>query len=135
MILIAALFLTTAQVATAAPQDAADEIVVVGKRLKSWRGKATIKGSKASCKTSVSTGDKEIDLIGCQALEVCLPPFQTRVDASAAKGISSAVRKEMVAALNRDLADCVRERRSVLVADLVDRRMEERLRKADAQNN
>lgn len=134
MILAAALLFVAPQAVVTDVPDVADEVIVVGRRLKNWRGKASVNGSKASCKTTVSTGDQEIDAIGCQALEVCLPPLQGRVDASNAKGIKSAVRKKMVAALNNDLAECVRERRDVLVADLVDRRFEERQRKADAEN-
>ncbi|OYY64849.1 hypothetical protein [Sphingomonas sp. 28-62-11] len=130
----AALLFVAPQVVAAETSDVADEVIVVGRRLKNWRGKASFKGSTATCKTTISTGDQEIDGIGCQALEVCLPPLQGRVDASNAKGIKPAVRKKMVTALNSDLAACVRERRDVLIADLVDRRFEERQRKTDAEN-
>ena len=102
------------------------EIVVVGDRLKSWKGKFAVRGSRSTCKTTVSTGDAEIDAIGCQAMATCLPPMQTRIMASDAKGIEPDARKKIKEALGRELARCSQDRRDMLVAALVDRRFEAR---------
>ena len=110
------------------------EIVVIGDRLKSWKGKFAVRGTRSTCKTTVSTGDAEIDAIGCQAMAICLPPMQARIIASDAKGIDRDIRKQMKAALGSELARCSQNRRDALVIELVDRRFEARQGRSNAQN-
>jgi hypothetical protein len=50
-----------------------DEIVVIGQKQKNWRGNLKHKKGVPFCKTTRSTGDKEIDKIGCDAMIICFP--------------------------------------------------------------
>ncbi|TPG14462.1 hypothetical protein [Sphingomonas oligophenolica] len=135
MIATAYLIAAILQQAAAAPAPKeSGEIVVVGERLKNWRGRFAVRGGKSTCKTIVSTGDAEIDAIGCQAMATCLPPMQARIIASDAKGIQRDARKDLKAALGLELAQCCQNRRDALVVELVDRRFEARQERNNAKN-
>lgn len=103
MILAALLLLQTAP----APVPA-DDIVVIGQRLQK-NFKASVKFGKdgARCRISRSTGDVEIDRIGCTAIETCFPQYQSRYHATRDRAIRPDVRKVMQAALNQELSSCM----------------------------
>ena len=76
MIAIALLFL--AQAATPIPTGAATddpEIVVMARKSGRWRGSWWTENGQATCKTQVSSGDAEIDAIGCTNLLICGPLY------------------------------------------------------------
>lgn len=104
------------------PADAADDIVVIGRRLHKWRGRIATTIGITTCKTLVSTGDAEIDDIGCKALKTCWGPARPRVEAARDKHLSEDTRRQMLAAVTADLTACVKTTRDMLVAELADRR-------------
>jgi hypothetical protein len=124
--LVIAVAVATTSVVTPSPVQ--DDITVIGQRLTKWIGKYEIRGSRMKCKTKSSTGDNEIDAIGCQSFETCASKLQTRIDASDVKDLDKPTRLAMKEAIKRDLHTCVVERRDVLIADLADRRFQARQR-------
>lgn len=102
------------------------EIVVLGRKLRDWRGRYRMKNGVVRCATTKSTRDKDIDAIGCRAIVVCISRFQPRVEAMAERGRPSAERKAIKAAVERDLTECFRTTRDTLIADLADRRWQAR---------
>ncbi len=67
-------------VALAAAQPAAElpaenEIEVIANRLRDWRGTWRVRDGAVSCKTKRSTGDREIDALGCGAMVTCMTPL------------------------------------------------------------
>ena len=51
------------------------EIEVIGNRLRSWRGEWKMHDGGVRCKTKRSTGDREIDALGCAAMVTCMTPL------------------------------------------------------------
>lgn len=120
MSMFAALLLATAP--TAAPAAPADEIVVIGERLKAWRGKFGTKKGVASCRTTKSTGDKEIDAIGCSALSACIAPHVAQMQAIADMKLPKAERNRRLTDAMQPVGACVVEKRSDAIAELAARR-------------
>ncbi|WP_066664902.1 MULTISPECIES: hypothetical protein [unclassified Sphingomonas] len=117
------------QTAAPPPADAvAEEIVVIGEKMKAWR--ATIRFGKkgTECTVKVSTGDAAIDRIGCAAMEQCWPDVAARFEATRAKGVTAAARKTQRAALNTELGTFVMARREAAIAELADARVAEKLK-------
>lgn len=52
-----------------------NEIEVIGRKLRKWRGRWTLIGTAIGCQTTRSTGDKAIDGIGCDAMVQCMQPL------------------------------------------------------------
>jgi len=72
-LLVATLALAAAQPAVEVPAD--DEIVVMGNKLRDWRGSWRVRYGVVKCKTKRSTADREIDAIGCSAMVTCMTPL------------------------------------------------------------
>ena len=104
---------------TQAPSPSSDqEILVIGRRLQTWSGKYSIKGSKISCRTKRSTGDRAIDAIGCSAFETCAGELAPRIAASDVPDLAREPRIMMKAAIKRDLSACVATKRTELIGNL-----------------
>ncbi|WP_174278390.1 hypothetical protein [Sphingomonas bacterium] len=112
--------LLAAQQVPVEPEQA--DIVVIGQRLSHWTGKYSIRGSKLRCATKSSSGDGEIDALGCKAFDTCADQLSSRIAASDDEAISKEVRVTMKEGIKHDLSLCVADRRSILVAELADRR-------------
>lgn len=111
---------------TVAPPPAdpvAEEIVVIGEKMKAWRAAIRFGKKGTECTVKVSTGDAAIDRIGCAAMEQCWPEFHPRFEATRAKSVTAADRKTRTAALNQELGTCVMARREAAVAELADQRI------------
>ena len=66
------------QAATATPIDTGTDdpgIVVMARKSGRWRGSWWTENGQATCKTQVSSGDAEIDAIGCTNLLICGPLY------------------------------------------------------------
>ena len=113
MILAALLMLQAA-----APAPATDAVTVIGQRLHDWRG--TYKNG--ACTVRKSSGDAEIDRIGCTAMERCFPQFESRFQGTQDREVRREVKKVMIAALNADLTKCVESERKAGIAALAARR-------------
>jgi hypothetical protein len=72
-LLIATLALAAAQPEAEAPAE--NEIEVVANRLRNWRGTWRVRDGVVKCKTKRSTGDREIDTVGCDAMVTCMTPL------------------------------------------------------------
>ena len=117
------LFLASAVIPAPAPP-AEEEIVVIADRLKGWSGKVRDTLGIRSCRTTRSTGDKEIDAIGCRVLTDCFLPMKKRLIAAVkAAGRDAERRKAAMEPLNAEIATCANERRMKLISDLLDRRV------------
>jgi hypothetical protein len=105
------------------PAPGADDIVVIGEKLKGWKGRVSDTIGIHSCRTTQSTGDKEIDTIGCRVLTDCFVPMKPQMIAAArAAGRDAEKRKAAQAPLNAEMTACFKERRTALIEDLLDRR-------------
>ncbi|MEP9358179.1 hypothetical protein [Sphingomonas sp. KR3-1] len=100
-----------------------EEITVIGQKLKTWRAKVDFGRNGASCKIKQSTGDAEIDRIGCTAMEQCWPEFLPGFEATRAKGVSDADRAAKTAELNKALGACVMAKREAMIGELADKRV------------
>jgi len=112
--------------ASASPPTVEQEIIVIGERLRTWRARYSVRGSQMRCRTTRSTGDREIDAIGCAALETCVGQLRVRIEESDRRDLERSTRRSMKAAIRRDLGTCVTARRDELIADLADRRFSAR---------
>lgn len=84
-----------------------EEIIVVGRRLDAWRGQLAYERNRPRCRTTVSTGDRRIDRIGCDAMTNCAAQIIARDVSSRPEGTEMA----------RLMAPCVREQRESLLRD------------------
>lgn len=102
------------------------EILVIGNKLKPWSARFRTRKGEFLCAIRKSTGDKEIDAIGCDSMATCLPQLRSRLAAGANKKVKGAERKAMTAAINRDFGTCVMSQRDARIADLAERRFQAR---------
>ena len=110
------------QAAPAPNAEIQSNIVVIGNKMKAFRTSVRDRGGKMVCQTKKSTGDKEIDAIGCTVLAGCLTEFRPRLDASVDRKLPSAERTRLRKAVEGDLGTCMITRRDTLIADLAERR-------------
>jgi hypothetical protein len=102
---------------------AEDDIIVIGNKLNGWKGKVSDTIGIRRCRTTQSTGDKEIDAIGCRVLTDCFVPMKPRMIAAAkAAGRDKEKRGAALAPLNAEMTKCFKERRTALITELLDRR-------------
>jgi len=104
------------------PVAEAREIVVIGEKLKQWRGDWGSRNGVLSCRTTKSTGDAEIDAVGCQALVACAAPQVSRFQAIAAGKASRSARRRQMDAAAQAMMPCLAEQRAAGIAALADRR-------------
>lgn len=115
--------LALVQVAAPPPAAApADDIVVIGRRLQNWRGIVTTTFGITTCTTQISTGDKDIDAIGCTAFKTCWAPARARYNAATDKKLAADDRKTRTDAVLADIKACVVATRAPLIDALHDRR-------------
>jgi hypothetical protein len=57
-------------------QSEPEKIVVMGRKARRWRGTYNNMNGNTTCKTDISSGDPDIDLIGCTSLKICGPRFE-----------------------------------------------------------
>lgn len=118
--MIEVLLLMTAQATSIPAATPQQEIVVIGRRLNKWRGKVSGTATGSRCKTTKSTGDRDLDKIACDSLRYCIaiaqPEFQ------AISKVAAAQRSRLLDEVNRKLANCGEEQHQTRVADLVEQR-------------
>ncbi len=118
-LLIAGLALVAAQPAAEPP--AGDEIVVMANKLRDWRSTWRVSDGAVKCKTKRSTGDREIDAIGCGAMVTCMTPlvpqWQAIEDADLPKAELEARLNGLLQSAN--VADCFSNAREQSIAALV----------------
>lgn len=79
---------------------------MIGRKLKAWRG--TMKGGPGglACRTKKSTGDPDVDAIGCASMLHCWPLALPLFEAPMAKGVAKADRRRLKSEANTVLAAC-----------------------------
>ena len=102
------------------------EIVVLGQRLSHWTGRYAIRGSKLRCSTKTSSGDKDIDTLGCRAFETCADQLASRTAATDEKSLPKEARLSMKESVKRDLSTCVGDKRISLIGELAKQRKDTR---------
>ena len=120
----AAIFLAAAgpvavRAAAAAPTD---EIVVMVRKLKTWRGTWGSKKGVFSCTTRRSTGDAGIDAIGCAAIDDCVRPPVPEFQAIADAKLTKRERNRRMNALAQSLLPCLNTQHQSGIEALADRR-------------
>lgn len=102
------------------------DIVVIGNKLKNWRARVYEKRGKMLCQTRASSGDKEIDTIGCTAMATCLTELRPRLIASVDRKRPATERKALNAGAAKEFGTCTMGRRDTLIAELAERRFQAR---------
>lgn len=120
-VLFALLALAIQQAVPPEPAPAAD-VQVIGRKLKDWRAKLTSSKGVYRCKIRRSTGDAEIDAIGCAAMKTCLPRFEPRLIAVAERKLGAAARKEAEETISREMTVCMMGEHDRLIEELAERR-------------
>lgn len=110
--------LAFAQVEQAQSDVVDDEIVVIGEKLSTWKGKTYVKKGVRKCKSIKSSGDKAIDAIGCEAMLYCMSNLTPQIDQITATAKNKAEAAKLMAPLYAELGNCVAEQRSLGVARL-----------------
>ena len=123
MITSALFMLLAAQTVAPPPAPAvSDELVVIGNRLKGWKGRITPAGTGLRCVTTNSSGDAAVDRIGCGAMVTCFTRDRATLTAEASRRRQAA---EQSAAF-RAMGACVRDYHDAATADLAERRYQAR---------
>ena len=110
-----------APASVAPPPD--EDIVVIARKLDAWRGVIRTNPFGTKCVTKQSTGDRDIDAIGCTAMERCWPDTLPRLRAAHAKGVVTADRERLEVEIQRDFDACAKPQRAALLEGLQTRRM------------
>ena len=110
------------------------DIVVIGSKLKKFTTRVYSKDGKMFCQTKRSTGDREIDAIGCSAAATCMAELRPRIIASADRKLPAAERKRLNDLVGRDFYGCSMARRDAQIADLAERRWQARQGTPNASN-
>lgn len=121
--ILAAMLMLIQDVPAIAPR-ADEEIVVIARKLGYWRGYFNIRGrdGQISCVTKKSSGDPQIDAVGCEALTACVQRNQAEILAAADRKLPARRRKEMQTASNKMLGACLSDERGRLIGELAERR-------------
>lgn len=106
------------QDAAPSPETPDAEIVVIGTRLKAWRGTFRSSGGKISCRTTRSTGDAGVDALGCETMVACLDPVAAQFDAIAEATKDKAERARRLDALLQTRVPCLNDTRQAGIARL-----------------
>jgi hypothetical protein len=93
--------------APAAVPDPGSEIVVIARKLKTWRGNLQQVDGKLVCRTRRSTGDTAIDAIGCDGMLACYAPLQPQLDAIAASNLRRAEKNRRMETAARSAIPCL----------------------------
>lgn len=113
--LLALLLMSTGEVA---PPSADQDILVLANKLQRWTGKFQIRGTRRKCLTVTSSGDTEVDHVGCEAFLACADQYQAETDASDERRIDKETRRARKATLIGHMKDCISDQRVVLLAQL-----------------
>ena len=98
------------------------EIVVIGQKLKNWRGVFKQRKGNYVCTTKRSTGDKMIDQIGCDALLKCAAPRGPEIGAIFAANKNRQTREQLMKPINDSIGECLFETRNDGIAALAEKR-------------
>ncbi|MEQ1510719.1 MAG: hypothetical protein ABL909_10020, partial [Sphingopyxis sp.] len=69
---LVALIGAQAEVAPSVDPESEADIVVLARRLDSWRGRARERNGALECQSIQTSGDRDVDQIGCNAMIICM---------------------------------------------------------------
>ena len=101
----------------------AEQITVIGKRLKTWKGGVYKKDGKLTCRITQSSGDKDVDMVRCGAMLRCYAPKAEELDAIAASDAPKADRNRKMQAVAEATIPCVEEASEAGVRMLAEERV------------
>jgi hypothetical protein len=130
LIAFALLHAQLTQPAPLAPSAQQDEIRVVAQRLQNWRGKMFSRRGSDRCDTIVTSGDVEVDRIGCSAMAHCYAVHRSGLAEAAARPAAARAAHPVY----RLMGVCVRDQRDLLITDLAERRYRARQGSQNAQD-
>ena len=116
-----ALLLQAASPAVPPPAPAEDDVVVLGRRLGTWRGRIVSNPLWTRCRTTQSTGDAAIDGVGCAAMSACWPDARPNYVKVEDKHRDVAERQRIKAETDAAFGACIPAKRATLIADLAAR--------------
>jgi hypothetical protein len=124
---LAPLVLLLAQGAAApAPREidpkVAEQVPIIAAKLDHWRGAWAAAGGKLGCKTLRSSGDEEIDALGCAAMLSCVKPAYPELKKIADGPAPEADKKRQMEAKLAALKPCLTQRRGQGIAEIALRR-------------
>lgn len=94
---------------TAPSEEVAEEIVVIGRKLETWKGGLSAQDGQLSCRTNRSTGDKEIDGIRCGAMLRCFAPEVPEMNRLSSLDVPTRERNRLMQAHAETLVPCLDE--------------------------
>jgi hypothetical protein len=117
------LFALAMQIASDPVTARQDEIVVIGQKQKNWRGNLKHKKGVPFCKTTRSTGDKEIDKIGCDAMIICFPIHGSSLMKLAKQYKKKSEFNAAAKPIYAEMGNCVFKNRDQGISELADKRL------------
>ncbi|WP_397606392.1 hypothetical protein [Sphingorhabdus sp.] len=117
------LFALAIQIASDPVTARQDEIVVIGQKQKNWRGNLKHKKGVPFCKTTRSTGDKEIDKIGCDAMIICFPIHGSSLMKLAKQYKKKSEFNAAAKPIYAEMGNCVFKNRDQGISELADKRL------------
>ena len=98
------------------------EIVVIGNKLGTWRGPWRTKKGVVGCKTRKSSGDREVDAIGCESLIACVTPQVPTIQAIADSDFPKAEKNRRMTEAAQAVGPCLASAREAGIRALAQRR-------------
>jgi hypothetical protein len=125
-LIVATLALAAAEPVAEPP--AGNEIEVIGRRLRKWRGSWNLIGDAIGCQTTRSSGDKAVDAIGCNAVVDCMQPLAPQWKALTEARLPDHELKSKANALLQEagISECVAAKREAGIAALAEQRRSKR---------
>lgn len=124
---LAAIVLLMAQGAAAAPATidtskvdpkVAAQVPVITEKLRQWRGTWAAVDGKLACRTVKTSGDEDVDKIGCYATLTCIKPAYPELKAIADAKATEEQKKARMKAKLDTLQPCMSQRRGQGIAQL-----------------
>ena len=95
-----------------------DQIVVIGEKLKTWKGGVTKENGRLMCRTKESTGDKQLDAIRCGGMLTCIKPLEPRIDKLMSSDVSRLEKRDKFNAMLAGTKPCLDEYEDAAIARL-----------------
>lgn len=100
----------------------AEQVPVVAAKLNHWRGAWGVVDGKLGCETVRSSGDEEIDALGCAAMLACVRPAYPELKKINDSQAAVDEKKRQMAARLAALEPCMTARRGQGIAEIALRR-------------
>lgn len=118
MSVVAALLLLAAGPPAGVDPALAAQVTAIAGKLHEWRGAWGVAGKTLGCKTARTTGDEDIDAIGCAALLACVKPAYPQLKAIADGKGTVDEKKRKIGAKLATLDTCMKQHRGEGIAAL-----------------